>query len=85
MARNFSDDDRDKPVYTSDGTRIGTISEVAENENTARVRRGDDDEESATDEIREFLGWNDGDESHELRGEHVDRRDENGVYLHGNR
>lgn len=83
MARNFSDDDRDKPVYTSEGTRIGTISEVEEN--TARVRGGDDDDGSLTDEIADFLGWNDGDESHELRGEHVDRRDENGVYLHGNR
>lgn len=83
MARNFGDDDRDKPVYTSEGTRIGTISEVEEN--TARVRRGGDDDESLTDEIADFLGWSDGDESHELRGEHVDRRDESGIYLHGNR
>ena len=82
MARNFSDDDRDKPVYTAEGTRIGTVHEV-EGER-ARVRRGEEDE-SLTDEIRDLLGWNDDDESHELRGDQVDRYEENGVHLHGRR
>ena len=82
MARNFRDDDRDKPVYTAEGTRIGRISEVEEN--TARVRR-DEDDESFTDEIAELLGWNDDDESHELRGDHVDRYEEDGIHLQGRR
>lgn len=82
MARDFSDDDRNKPVYTSEGTRIGTISQV--DEDTARVRR-DDDDESLTDEISQLLGWSDDDESHELRGDHVDRYEEDGVHLQGRR
>lgn len=82
MARNFSDDDRNKPVYTADGTRVGTVDEIEEDR--AHVRRGGDDE-SLTDEIRDLLGWSDDDERHELRHDQVDRYDENGVYLHGQR
>lgn len=82
MARNFSDDDRNKPVYTVDGTRVGTINEVEEDR--ARVHR-DEDDESLTEEIADLLGWNDDDESHELRHDQVDRYEEDGVYLHGRR
>jgi len=39
----FRDNDRDKDVVTSDGTRVGRIHRV-EDENRARVRRHDDDE-----------------------------------------
>lgn len=78
MARNFTDDDRDKDVYTSDGTRVGRVRDV--NEDRATIERGDDDE-GLTDKVKDMLGWDDDDDSHELRTEHVDSYDDDRIRL----
>lgn len=78
MARDFTDDDRDKNVVTSDGTRIGTIRDV--NEGRATVER--DSEQDLTDKVKDLLGWGD-DESNELRSEHVDSHRDDEVRLRG--
>ena len=74
MAR-FTDDDRGRDVVTSDGTRVGTINQV--NDDRATVDR--DDGESLTDKVKDMLGW--GDDDNEIRDEHVDRREDDRVYL----
>ncbi|WP_254534903.1 hypothetical protein [Halomarina litorea] len=80
MAREFTDDDRDKDVYTSTGHRVGSIGETRGQ--TATVRRDhDDDDDGIFDEIKDMLGWNDDDDEHELRSEDVDRHEDDGVYL----
>lgn len=78
MARDFTDDDRDKNVVTSDGTRIGTIRDV--NEGRATVER--DSGQDLTDKVKDLLGWGD-DESNELRSEHVDSHRDDEVRLRG--
>ncbi|MFC5970911.1 DUF2171 domain-containing protein [Halomarina salina] len=78
MARDFTTDDRDKPVYTSAGDRVGTVTDV--NDDTARVRQ-DDDSEGLTDKIKDALGWDDDEDEHDLRSDDVDRYDDDGVYL----
>lgn len=82
MVRNFTDEDRNKAVYTADGTRVGTINEVEEEK--AQVHR-DEDSGSLTDEVVDLLGWDDEDESHDLHRDRVERYDESGVHLHGQR
>lgn len=79
MDRDFNDDDRQKRVVTSDGQRIGRVRDV--DNDRATVERSDDDE-SLTDEIKELLGWSDDDEDHELQRDHVDRYDDEEMYLH---
>lgn len=76
MARNFTDDDRNKPVYTATGDRIGTIRDV--HDDRATVDR--DDDESLTDKVKDMLGWGD-DDTYELRDEHVDEEREGKIYL----
>jgi hypothetical protein len=76
MAR-FTDDDRGRDVVTSDGTRVGTIDRV--DDDRATVDR--DDDESLTDKVKDMLGWGDDDDSNEIRDEHVDRREDDQVYL----
>ncbi|WP_306053909.1 PRC-barrel domain containing protein [Natronococcus wangiae] len=71
MARDFTDDDRDKDVVTAEGNRIGTIRDV--NEGRATVDR--DSDQDLTDKVKDLLGW-DNDESNELRSEHVDTYDD---------
>lgn len=78
MDRKFRDEDRQKRVITSDGKSIGTVRDVKGDR--ATVDRTDDND-SLTDEIKELLGWDDDDESHELRQEHVDRYDDDQLYL----
>ena len=75
MAR-FTDDDVGRDVVTSEGNRVGRINRV--DEGRARVDR--DDGESLTDKIKDMLGW-DTDDDNELRDEHVDRREDDRVYL----
>lgn len=75
MAR-FTDDDRGRDVVTSDGTRVGTINQV--NDDRATVDRNEG--ESLTDKIKGMLGWDD-DDANEIRDEHVDRREDDRVYL----
>lgn len=90
MVRDFKRADRDKSVHTAQGARVGTISDV--DGDTATVERdvpdenadGDDDG-GLTEELASMLGWSDDDETHDLRSEHVERHEEDAVYLHGNR
>lgn len=82
MVRAFTDDDRDKDVYTATGHRVGSIGETRGE--TATVRRDhdhDDDDDGIFDEIKEMLGWDDDEDEHELRSEDVDRYEDDGVYL----
>ncbi len=78
MDRPFRDDDRQRRVVTNEGHNVGTVREV--DEDRATVDRTDD-HDSLTDEIKEMLGWDDDDESHELRREHVDRHEDDELYL----
>lgn len=80
MARNFTDDDRDKDVVTSEGNRIGTINDV--NDDRATVKR--DKDKSLTDKVKDMLGWDD-DDSNEIRNEHVDTVNDNEVRLRDRR
>lgn len=77
MTSKFTDDDRGKDVVTHEGDRVGRINTVEENR--ATVER--DEDASLTDKIKDMLGWNDDDEDHELRDEHVDRRDDDRIHL----
>jgi len=78
MDRPFDDDDRESHVITADGRRIGQVRDVEEDR--ATVERTED-HDSLTDDIREFLGWSDDDETHELRRDHVDRYEDNEFHL----
>lgn len=80
MARNFTDDDRDKDVVTAEGNRIGTVRDV--NEGRATVER--DPDRDLTDKIKDLLGWDD-DESNELRSDHVDSYGDDEVRLRDHR
>lgn len=80
MARQFTDDDRQKPVYSPEGNQIGTISDVHD-ENSARVRHDDDDSDGLTDKVKDMLGWDDDEDEHDLRSDDVDRHEDDGVYL----
>ena len=79
MTQRFTDEHREKPVVTSEGRQIGTVRDV--NDDRATVDRSDDDDESLTDEIKDMLGWGDDDDTHEIRQEHVDRYEDNRLYL----
>ncbi|MBX0295330.1 hypothetical protein [Haloarcula nitratireducens] len=76
MARNFTDDDRDKDVVTANGNRIGSIRNV--DDDRATVDR--DDDGGLTDKIKDMLGWGD-DDSNEVRNEHVDSINDDEVRL----
>lgn len=78
MDRPFRDDDREKRIVTPEGHTVGRIRDV--DEDRATVDRSDDDD-SLVDEIKEMLGWDDDDDSHELRREHVDRYEDDKFYL----
>ena len=88
MAREFTDDDRDKPVRTADGERIGTVSDVSDGR--VSVTSG----EGLTDAIKEKLGWDDGnggdnddgadggtDRTYQLDDATIDRVDDDGVWI----
>lgn len=83
MSAKFTDDDRDKPVYTSSGDRIGTVNDV--NDDTARVRRDEDSDEGMFDKVKDALGWDDDSDEHDLRSDDVDRREDDGIYLRDHR
>lgn len=80
MARQFSDEDREKPIVTPEGRTIGTVRDVDRDRDRATIDRSDD-HDSLTDEIKDMLGWDDDDEEHEVRGEHIDRSEDNRLYL----
>ncbi|KYH27850.1 hypothetical protein HAPAU_05250 [Halalkalicoccus paucihalophilus] len=76
MAHEFTDEDRDKPVRTADGERIGTVSDVSDG------RASVEEEEGLADAIKEKLGWNDSDDgSYELSDAAIDRVDDYGVWI----
>lgn len=85
MTAKFTDDDRDKPVYTSGGDRIGTVSAIHDDTDTATVRREEDSDEGLTDKVKDMLGWDDDSDEHDLRSDHVDRRDDDGIHLRDHR
>lgn len=76
MAREFTEDDRDKDIVTSEGDRIGRVRDV--NEGRATVER--DTNRDLTDKVKDMLGWGD-DDSNELRSEHVDTYDDDEIRL----
>jgi len=78
MARDLTDDDRNKDVVTSDGTRIGTVSDIREGQ--ARVTP-DTDSGGLTDTIKSMLGWDDSDEDQTLRNDDVDSVNDDEVRL----
>lgn len=80
MARDFTSDDRDQPVVTAEGARIGTVSEV--NEGRATIESTEDDRGNLTDEVKDMLGWGDEETGErELRSEDVDAFNENEIRL----
>ncbi|MFC6826827.1 hypothetical protein [Halopelagius fulvigenes] len=78
MDRMFRDDDREKTVVTSEGRTVGRVRDV--DDDRATIDRSDDDE-SLTDEIKDMLGWGDDDDSHELHRDHVEREEDDRLYL----
>ncbi|PSP40591.1 hypothetical protein BRC68_16825 [Halobacteriales archaeon QH_6_64_20] len=78
MARDLTDDDRDKDVVTAGGTRVGTVSSVQDGQ--ARVTP-DNDSGELTDTIKSMLGWDDSDEDQTLRNDDVDSVNDNEVRL----
>jgi sporulation protein YlmC with PRC-barrel domain len=81
MGYLFSDDDRNKDVVTSDGTHVGTVHEVRDDQ--AVVDR--DDGSDLTEKVKNMLGWddddNEGERPNRIRGDHVDTVDDNTVRL----
>ena len=78
MARDFTDDDRGSGVFDHAGNRVGTVNDVQDG--NARVDTSDSDS-GVLDSIKDALGWNDDDETHELRGDDVDSYDYDGIHL----
>ena len=78
MARDLTDDDRNKDVVTSDGTRIGTVSDVRDGVASVTPDTGSG---GLTDTIKSMLGWDDSDEDQTLRNDDVDSVNDNEVRL----
>ena len=78
MARDLTDDDRNKDVITSDGTRIGTVSDVRDGQASVTP---DTDSGGLTDTIKSMLGWDDSDEDQTLRNDDVDSVNDDEVRL----
>ncbi|MFC6726573.1 hypothetical protein ACFQE1_19830 [Halobium palmae] len=85
MAREFTDDDRNKYVTTADGTRIGTINDVNGDRATVDRDSDSDNDDGLTDKVKDMLGWGDDDDSNEIRSEHVDSYDDDEVRLRQSR
>lgn len=82
MAHEFTDEDREKPVRTDDGERVGTVSDVTDG------RASVEEDDGITDAIKEKLGWGDEDDedggsgrTHELSDEAIERVDDDGVWV----
>ena len=78
MARDLTNDDRDKDVVTAGGTRVGTVSGVQDGQ--ARVTPATDSG-GLTDKIKSMLGWDDSDEDQTLRNDDVDSVNDDEVRL----
>ncbi|RJT03902.1 hypothetical protein D3261_10485 [Halococcus sp. IIIV-5B] len=80
MARDFTDDDRRSGVFDNAGNRVGTVNDVRDG--NAYVDTSSSDTDSGIlDSIMSALGWNDSDDTHELRNDDVDHYDDDGVHL----
>ena len=89
MAREFREEDRNKPLIAPAGITVGTIGTVRRDR--ATVTRTED-HDSLTEEVKDLLGWDDADDegdgdgddgepTREIRPEHVDRYEDDGIYL----
>ena len=80
--REFRDEDLGKPIVAPAGMMVGTVGTVDPDRNRATVERTEE-HDSLTEEIKEWLGWGDedDDEAREIRPEHVDRYEDDRVYL----
>ncbi|AUV83494.1 hypothetical protein C2R22_19115 [Salinigranum rubrum] len=76
MAYQFTEDDRNKRVVTAEGHHVGSVQTI----DGARARVDRSESDSLTDKIKGMLGWDD-DDANEIRDEHVDRSDEDHIYL----
>ena len=68
MTREFTDEDRGKPVHNPYGTHIGKISDVRDGRGQVEI----EDASSLTEKLKSALGWDDSDDTYELRSEDVD-------------
>lgn len=82
MDRPFNHGDRQKRVVTADGKRVGNVRDV--NNERATIEHSDDDD-SLTEDVLEFLGWSNDDETHELQQDQVERYDDNELRLQSRR
>ncbi|EMA40663.1 hypothetical protein [Halococcus hamelinensis] len=80
MAREFTDDDRGSTVLDHEGTELGSVTDVRDGR--AHVKTDDTASESGViDEIKSALGWDDGNDTHELRGDDVETINDTEVRL----
>ena len=77
MARDFTDDDRGKSVFDHEGNRVGSVTDTRDGKGIIET----DDDSSLTDKLKSALGWNDSDDTHELRNDDVESVDDDGVRL----
>ena len=79
--REFREEDLGKPIVAPAGITVGTVGDVHPDRNRATVERTED-HDSLTEEVKEWLGWGDDDEEdREITHEHVDRYEDDRVYL----
>jgi hypothetical protein len=78
--REFREEDRGKPIVAPAGIMVGTIGTVDPDRNRVTVERTEDDD-SLTEEVKEWLGWGDDEGDREITHEHVDRYEDDRVYL----
>ena len=78
MARDFTDDDRGSSVFDNNGNRIGTVNDVQDGNALIDTSDGDS---GILDDLTDALGWDDDDDTHELRSEDVNSYDDDGVHL----
>lgn len=80
--REFREEDMNKAIIAPAGVTIGTLGAIRGDR--AAVERTDD-HDSLTDEIKQLLGWGDDEEEErEIRREHVDRYEDDAIYLQKN-
>ena len=78
MARDFTDSDRGSNVFDNNGNRIGTVNDVQDGNALIDTSDGDS---GILDDLTDALGWDDDDDTHELRSEDVNSYDDDGVHL----
>jgi hypothetical protein len=66
MQRDFTGEDRDKPIEDENGTEIGTVDLV--DGDRAEVSAN----QSMTSAVKDFLGWDEADDAGEVKRDHVE-------------